>query len=103
MRTFNENNYTVYIDIDETLTYDEGATFIEEGLLFIKNNANKVNFYIWSQGGLNYVHKIVKLANIEEFIVGMLPKPDFIIDDLKFNQFSNEFYPNWEKLNNLIK
>lgn len=103
MKDYDENNYNIFIDIDETLTFDEGITFVKEGIDFIKENSNKANFYIWSQGGINYVHKIVEKANIENYIVGVIPKPDFIIDDLKFHQFSNEFYPNWDKLKKIIK
>lgn len=102
MQNYNEDKLNVFIDVDETLTFDEGETFVKEAIDFIKGNFNKANFYIWSQGGVNYVHKIVELAKIEEYIVGILPKPDFIIDDLNFNQFSNEFFPNWGKLNKVI-
>ena len=103
MKNYIKDNYNIFIDIDETLTFDEGNTFVEDGINFIKENSNKVNFYIWSQGRLNYAHEIVEKANIENYIVGIIPKPDFIIDDLKFNQFANEFYPNWEKLNEILK
>lgn len=103
MKDYDKNNYNIFIDVDETITFNEGQTFIKEAINFIKNNSYKANFYIWSQDGLDYVHKIVLKAGIEDYIVGILPKPDFIIDDLKFNEFSNEFYPNWDKLNNIIK
>lgn len=103
MRSYKESNYNIFVDVDETLTFDDGLTFVEDGIKFIKDKSDKVNFFIWSQQGLDYVHKIVKSADIEDYIVGVLPKPDFIIDDLKFNQFANEFYPDWKKLNKMIK
>lgn len=102
MRAIKDDNLNIYIDIDETLTFDEGKTFVEEGISFIKDKSNKCNIFIWSQGGYSYALDIVKKADISDYIVAVLPKPDIAIDDLDFNSFSNTFRPNWQKINAIL-
>lgn len=46
MRSYKESNYNIFVDVDETLTFDDGLTFVEDGIKFIKDNSDKVNFFI---------------------------------------------------------
>ncbi|WCK57055.1 hypothetical protein PP175_28110 (plasmid) [Aneurinibacillus sp. Ricciae_BoGa-3] len=82
MKTINPNLSNVFIDIDNTITRDLGATFIENALQSIKEISTKANVFIWSQGGLAYALEIVEKAKIQEFVCCVIPKPDLMIDDL---------------------
>lgn len=103
MKKIDDEKFTIYIDIDETITFDEGKSFVEKAIFFIKKYSDKANIIIWSQGGYDYANTIVDKANIRDYIVAVLPKPDIIIDDLKFSQFTSEFYPSWEKIDRILE
>lgn len=87
MKPYNKELSAIYIDIDDTLSPDFGETFFNGSIEKIKELSKVVNIVIWSQGGLDYVNEIVEKAGLKEYVCFCLPKPDLIIDDLKFDDF----------------
>jgi len=98
LKNFDDCKISIFIDVDETITRDCGASAMPNSIECIKRLSDKCNIYIWSQGGANYVQMIVDTFELNEFVCGVLPKPDIIIDDLIANSqwIKKYFFPNWQ-------
>ncbi len=44
--------------------------------------------YVWSKTGKSWAQAVVEKLGIEEYVVGTLSKPDFLLDDRDVNQWS---------------
>lgn len=91
---------TVYVDVDETLVSfearykscakikvgPEGAkmnAFINEYVVDkIKEfRARGHNVIIWSAGGADWAHTVVKSLKLEDYVDAIMPKPSWFFDD----------------------
>jgi hypothetical protein len=106
MKSIDYEKVSIYIDVDETITKDMGQTSIDNSIEIIKRLSDKVNIFIWSQGGHLYSEEICIKFGLNEYVCACLPKPQLCIDDLEIEtQWTNHLYPNWgsiEKLNNSL-
>ncbi|MCC0671796.1 MULTISPECIES: hypothetical protein [unclassified Clostridioides] len=88
MKEYKDDLATIYIDVDDTITPNMGDSFFPKALESIIKLSKKANIIIWSKGGLNYTKEIINKANLVDYITFCMPKPDLIIDDLFFPEFS---------------
>ncbi|HBF2930527.1 hypothetical protein NBN67_19265 [Clostridioides difficile] len=88
MKEYKDDLATIYIDVDDTITPDMGNSFFPKAIESIIKLSKKANIIIWSKGGLNYTKEIINKANLVDYIAFCMPKPDLIIDDLSFSDFS---------------
>lgn len=75
-------NTEIAIDVDGTLINHHGEIlpWVLEGLpkLFEHNT-----LYCWSHGGVDYARKVLKKHGLRKYFKKVIPKPFYVIDDLK--------------------
>ena len=89
----------IFVDVDETFVRNYGKKRIPmphviEHIKELKKDG--AIMYCWSSGGAAYAEASAKEFGIEQCFIGFLPKPEIMIDDLKFTQWRDllEIHPN---------
>lgn len=98
---------TCYTDIDSTLiAYSNDPQFDPNNTLILGDGDHRVfvspilpnitllkdlkaigfNIVAWSQGGSDHASRVIDLLELENLIDVILPKPEFYVDDLPFEQ-----------------
>lgn len=84
--------FYIYIDVDETFVRNYGTKRIPippviEHIKDLKEQGAEM--YCWSSGGADYAQASAKEFGIEYCFVNFLPKPEVVIDDMRFSQWRN--------------
>ena len=85
---YDENKPQVAIQVDD---HDEMFSVHEKHVEALKKHATRGHqVIVWSAGGSDWAEAVVKALQLEKYVDIIMPKPDWIYDDIS----PNEFLPN---------
>ena len=92
-------NRTVYVDVDDTFVRSFGSKRIAiAGTIRRIRELRRegAHLYCWSSGGAEYARDSAAEFDIEDCFVGLLPKPQVLIDDQRVGEWRNlvQLHPN---------
>jgi hypothetical protein len=88
----------IFVDVDDTLVRSFGSKRIPMASMveLVKQLKQKgATMYCWSSGGADYARSSAQELGLEDCFLGFLPKPNILLDDVKFSKWRvTELHPN---------